>query len=727
MDSLFLNANLFWFGAPLLAAPIVIHLINLMRHRRVQWAAMEFVLASHKKSNTWIILKQLLLLLLRILAIAAVILILAQLLLKDQWKFLVGGVTTHHVILLDDSFSTSDKTSDSSAFDRAKQAIERIGEQAVNARSRQKITLVRFSRAAKPDINEALVDRDFGVKLASTLKRINPSQTDTGPGSALTSLFETLDEPKDEKRIVYIVSDFRAREWASPEDIDEHLKRLEEEETDVRLVQCVKEAHNNLAITELKPRPGVIAAGVPLFLEVAVRNYGKQSRHNVSVLLLEDELTRPSVVIDEIRPGRTETRRFQVSFTTAGQHRVQASLEADVVEADNVRNLVLDLPTQAPVLICDGDPDASDGRFLNYVFYPNEQANTGLRPQIELPRFLSNNPLDKFQSIYLANFATLDQAAVENLEAYVAAGGGLAIFAGEQFNSKFINTSLYRDGEGVFPAPLAAQFDLIVDRLEPAPDLEPETDHPVFNIFAFRRNDFLEKVNVYRYFALQKGWAPKPDSTTKIIARLRNGAPLAIEQRFGKGRVVAFLTTAAPVWNNWAGNPSFVVAMHQLQSHLTSARWQDESRVVHTPIQMRLDPTRYSEKFKFITPNGDDLGGQAARTEDVLEINLPDTNQSGVYRLELARRDGEPEVRTYAFNVVPEEGDLAVVGADALQKSLTAPVTILPAESVRGASDDQAQSSVSEFLLYALIFVLIGEQVLAYSVSYHPKSLKGAA
>ncbi len=47
------------------ALPVLIHLINMMRHRRVQWAAMEFLLASQKKNRTWVMLKQLLLLLLR--------------------------------------------------------------------------------------------------------------------------------------------------------------------------------------------------------------------------------------------------------------------------------------------------------------------------------------------------------------------------------------------------------------------------------------------------------------------------------------------------------------------------------------------------------------------------------------------------------------------------------------------------------------------------------------
>ncbi len=32
--------------------PLLIHLINMMRHRRVKWAAMEFLLQSYKKHRT---------------------------------------------------------------------------------------------------------------------------------------------------------------------------------------------------------------------------------------------------------------------------------------------------------------------------------------------------------------------------------------------------------------------------------------------------------------------------------------------------------------------------------------------------------------------------------------------------------------------------------------------------------------------------------------------------
>ena len=61
----FVDPSLLLWGLPLVGVPVLIHLINLLRHRRVQWAAMEFLLASQKKNSSWIKLKELLLLLLR--------------------------------------------------------------------------------------------------------------------------------------------------------------------------------------------------------------------------------------------------------------------------------------------------------------------------------------------------------------------------------------------------------------------------------------------------------------------------------------------------------------------------------------------------------------------------------------------------------------------------------------------------------------------------------------
>ena len=69
MYQLFLNPYTMVAGAALVSSPIIIHLINRLRYRRVKWAAMEFLLKSQKRNRRRLIIEQLILLLLRILLV----------------------------------------------------------------------------------------------------------------------------------------------------------------------------------------------------------------------------------------------------------------------------------------------------------------------------------------------------------------------------------------------------------------------------------------------------------------------------------------------------------------------------------------------------------------------------------------------------------------------------------------------------------------------------------
>src|SRR5437762_2856822 len=98
-----------WFmaaGGVLVSSPIIIHLINRMRFKRLRWAAMEFLLKSQKRNRRRLIIEQLLLLLLRCLLIP-----LAALLLARFIGFTFGGFEQTgnvHVVVLDDSLILQD-------------------------------------------------------------------------------------------------------------------------------------------------------------------------------------------------------------------------------------------------------------------------------------------------------------------------------------------------------------------------------------------------------------------------------------------------------------------------------------------------------------------------------------------------------------------------------------------------------------------------------------------
>ena len=75
---------------------------------------------------------------------------LAQLKTRDQWLAIFGGRATHHYVLLDDSYSMSDRVAGASAMDAAKQVVASIVDRAKQEDSPQKLTLIRYLQMQVP-------------------------------------------------------------------------------------------------------------------------------------------------------------------------------------------------------------------------------------------------------------------------------------------------------------------------------------------------------------------------------------------------------------------------------------------------------------------------------------------------------------------------------------------------------------------------------------------------
>ncbi len=246
-------------------------------------------------------------------------------------------------------------------------------------------------------------------------------------------------------------------------------------------------------------------------------------------------------------------------------------------------------------------------------------------------------------------------------------------------------------------------------------------------MFRGQDNKFLNDVTVARYFPLAPSWQIPQDAPVKVVARLRNGQPLALEYRYGQGRVFVLLTTAAPVWNNWARNPSFVVAALELQSYLSHLA--DPVYLVGTPISVPVPAGSYKLQAAVRRVVAGTETQIEATGEDPLTFAFDETEEADFYQLLLEPEQGTAEIRQFAYNVDPEEGQLGFVPLD----RLTALVGAHPRAAARmaGASAsgatglEQGKSPLSQYLLYALIMLLVGEQILAYSASYHPPAAGG--
>ena len=108
----FLQPIILW-GLPLALVPVIIHLLNRMRYRSVNWAAMMFLLRQNRASTRYAKLRQLLILACRVLAVAALVLAIARPLAGSWAGWMISPAPEVILVLLDRSASMETKAAGS--------------------------------------------------------------------------------------------------------------------------------------------------------------------------------------------------------------------------------------------------------------------------------------------------------------------------------------------------------------------------------------------------------------------------------------------------------------------------------------------------------------------------------------------------------------------------------------------------------------------------------------
>ncbi|GAB6165981.1 BatA domain-containing protein [Thermostilla marina] len=715
----------FLWALGLVAVPVIIHLINLFRRRRVPWAAMEFLLAAKKRNQRKILLKQWLLLLLRMAVLALLALFVAQPLAGDWWGNLGSG-TKHVIVLLDDSYSMSDQAEGVDAWENAKQTVRQIALAASRDRSRSLVTILRFSQASfseeerTVDFYRQAVGTETLTRITEFLESVKPTAGAYGPAEALNSAARWCSESPTEGHIVYVVSDFRRRNYIARPEVQESLAELDSADATVRFVRVVDRAHPNLTVTNVRLIRENIAVDVPFDIAVEVRNQSQDEVRNVLVRLQTDEAVLPAATIDRIPPAGTAEVRTTMAFRTAGTHTVTASLESDAVATDNAYFAAIHVPKEIRVLLVDASPAGESAKYVAAALAPGGEAGTGIVPQVETPRAIEDLKLNQFDAVFLLDWDVPTPSTARALSEYAAEGGGVCLFIGERADLREYTRLLYECDHPVMPVPLLGPRDLPIDRLRAAPDVL-FSDHPIFAAFRGMGSTFLNTVRVLRYVEVD---TEKTKSGAKVIAELRNGAPLAYEFPVGKGKVIVFLTTAAPIWNNWArGNPSFVITMLELQRYLH--RGSSQAVVLHVGQRprflFRLD--RWQPVLRWEPPA--ELGRPPQtipppQGTNATQLELPRTTAQGIYRLCLVDISGNPQEQAFAVNVDPEEGDMTLLEpGDIAQEFGNLVDAFIPASEATAVTEDRS-GTPARAVLYLLIVFLLLEQAAARWTSYHP-------
>jgi hypothetical protein len=755
----FLNPAFFWPGVALVAAPIIIHLINRLRYRKVRFAAMEFLLQSEQKNRRRVLLEQLLLLLLRILIVLAIVALIARLILDQQHLSLFQGAQTHHVVLLDDSGSMRDRVGDETAFDRAKAVISRLVSDGARRPGANKLTLLLLSQpdSTYSNLGERTIDGPFVQELATKLDALRCTHQRGDLLAGLEAAQTRLSGDPAAATYLHVLSDFRSSDWLGSRSATGVLQSLSEANVTINFVRSVSEPHENLAVVDLTGAVEVAAAGIPVELVAAVQNFGTREATNVRLSVTADGQSLPlNLLFEAIPAGERVERRFEVEFDTPGKHRVAVSLESDALEPDNVRYLTLDVPLENDVLIVDGTPGGVEGLYVADALAADRSV-TGYAPVVMDVDGLRRTNLTGYQSIYLLNVPELPPDALKLVDNFVAGGGALVWFLGDSVRPAFYNETLYAQS-GLFPVPLAiAPQTLDHPETSTGPDVLVD-DHPMFRILSGQDNPFIDVVRVNRFYPVDESLrseegepnGEREDASAakdvRVLARLRTRDPLILEHTHGEGKIVTFLTSAGPlpspeggVWNNWASGPaapSYAVIQLELQKYIARRDRLQPRRTVGEPIVEELLRRDFQEDVEIITPQDDLVALKAAAPQAVGEnadlsdeelAALPweavfrETDTPGVYVVRRFDNAGQPLETWMAYNVPIEESPLAIAEDEALREQFGSDVevTIQQAETSDWIRSESPGQDVRWWLLAGLLLLFVGEQALAYRLGYH--------
>lgn len=741
-----LNPALFAGGLAAVGVPILIHLLARRRFRRVRWAAMAFLLDAEKRNRRRVRLEELILLALRCLAVLLIGLFVARPFLKPSGiaAVLGGADRTERIFLIDDSFSMGYVTDGVTALARAKEGVANLVQRLREHAPGDTVTLLRASEPQTPIVLGAVLDERQVEQLLARVEAIEPSQLALSAPRCLDAIEELLGRDAGTlSAVLYVLSDFQRVDWVKPTSAGTAagvtaggLEAWAGAGRGLRvvLVDVGDDSAENTAITALTAQPRQIVTGVETRLEASVGNFTAAELPRVDLDVAVAQQPAATVAVEHVSAGGVTPAALPVAFAQPGDQVVHVEIAPDNLPVDNAANLVAHVSEAVRVLVVNGEPSSDpyldEVALLETALRPAGDVFSGVAVDTIEEAALEGARLGDYDLVILCNLYRISEPVADGLHAYVAGGGGLLVFLGDQVSDPVLyNATLYRGGAGLLPASLQT----VVAAPEGGVRLAGgDWRHPVVQVFAGDDNPFRQRLRFMRYFATEPapaeeaapgsepaGAAPRRPAA-RVLARFDDAEQTAalVERPFGDGRVMLFPSSCDLEWNDWARDPSFVVTLQELVQYLARASAGGPAVRVGEPIRLALDPSRFEAAAVVrgpAYPQEEETEISAEAGENGLQLRWELTNRAGVYTLLLRERSGGQVVRRVAVTLDPAESDLRPAGEDELRPVFGS----LPVEYVAGApqrenDSDEGRREVWPIVLVAALGVLMLEQFLAW-------------
>lgn len=604
----FLNPSVL-FGLIAASIPILIHLLNLKKLKKIEFSTLDFLKELQKNKIKKVKIKQWILLLLRTLLIIFLVLSFSRPSLKTA-LFGENGSTakTTAVIIVDNTYSMSVVTDKGSYFNLAKSAAKKIINQLKEGDEAVIIPVSTLNNSFLPltDLKKAKKD----------IENIEISEVSIPLHNAIIKAAKVLEKSDNFNKEVYILSDFQQKRIYDQEKTLSDFRQVLNEQ--VRLYTFFYGGKNisNLSLTLLEGTNQIFTVGKNIGFNVNVVNTGNFPVNNsvVSLFINGERVAQQNV---SLSPSETKRLYFETILKKSGLTEVVAECEEDEISYDNKRFFTLNIPEEIKLVLLTDDPQ--DGYFIKAALKENDslsyiklsEKNTTLADAIN---FFDYNAVIIIGGKNIKNFTALNDFKLNK--------GGIIIFPPSngnlnEFNVLLNNLELPKASEnkGGLGNKTGYNFGNI------------DFEHPLFfELFEKNEKPKIESPDIYNYYKLSMGLYGRG------IIEMDDKSPFLVEYSQNNSKVLVYNTAPKLNWSNFVIKSIFAPLINRGVYYLTAITDNNEEFFTGNEMYINIG-NNISGTFDLQKGNGNSEKISADSLSGNGILKYENTDCSGVYKI----------------------------------------------------------------------------------------------
>ncbi|MFN3402865.1 MAG: BatA domain-containing protein [Cytophagaceae bacterium] len=615
----------FLFGLLAVSIPILIHLFNFQRPKKLYFTNVKFLKAVNEASSSKRKLKHILILISRILFLSFIVFAFAQPFIEGNNPSITKGKSAV-AFYLDNSYSMQNEYEGSKLLDEGIRSINKLSEIYPSSTSYSILTN-EFSGQDQFFRNKE--------KLQERLTEIVLSNNFRDGKSIHNRILNTLKGKTEESKHVFLFSDFQKTTFGD-------LNNLElDSSVKYYFVPCLSPSQSNVYVDSLWLVNPFVKSGENNQLQVKLVNAGNREVNELPVKLYIEDV-QVSTVSVSLKPNMTTEATFLFNVNTSGEKKCRINFDDHPVSFDNQWNFIINVSPKINILNI-----AEKDEYIGKV-YSGEDI---FKITTQSPGSLDYTMLDVSDLVILNQVEQPSSSLIKAVSSYIGKGGTVFIIPNKKPEKSSYTEFLKNLSISI------ADFNVVDTAGYVKYPLEaPDFNNPFFsNVFEKKDNSMNMPYGIPVLNPLNKG---------NSLLRQKNGDVFLSEYNFGSGKIYLVCSPLVSGFTNFYKHSVFVPIMYKIafnsKGYSGKLAYTFQDKLLSIDLEEKAVESLYyieSKDFKLI-PEQRALG----RT---VNISLPSEEMKpGFYSVKLDNK----LVKTVGLNFGKEESDFTFYTQEELKE-----------------------------------------------------------